>query len=66
MTELCSAPHPENPSVLCDKQKPCWVYHANAREQRTWDGTPLPPSPTSSKKGGTAKGRLALIAQRAQ
>lgn len=66
MTELCAVPHPEDPGVLCDKPKPCWVYHANARAQRIWEGTPLPPSAEPSKKGGSVKGKLALIAKRAR
>lgn len=64
--ELCSTSHPERPDVVCDKPKPCWVYHANARARVTWNGIPLPPTQESVKKGGSAKGRLALIAKRAQ
>lgn len=59
----CASPHPERPDVLCDKDEPCYGYHASAQAQQVWPGTPLP-DPASSPR--TRKGALALIAQRAQ
>lgn len=60
----CASPHPEQQDTLCDKDTPCSGYHANAQAKKVWPGTPLPdPAPTN---GTTRKGRLALIAQRAQ
>lgn len=61
----CQQPHPEHPQVLCDKDTPCYGYHANAQDKAVWPGTPLPPS-TTDPKGKTRKAKLALIAQRAQ
>lgn len=66
MTDLCASLHPQFPSVLCDKPRPCWTYHASASAQMTWEGTPLPPSSEPSKKDGSIKGKLALIAKRAR
>lgn len=57
----CASPHPERPDVLCDKDEPCYGYHANAADHAVWPGTPLP-EPTAR----TRKGALAMIAQRAQ
>jgi len=60
----CARPHPEQPDVLCDKDAPCYGYHANAAAQKVWPGNPLPePAP---EPGRTRKGQLALIAQRAR
>lgn len=57
----CASPHPEREDVLCDKDEPCYGYHANATASAVWPGNPLPePAPR------TRKGALALIAQRAQ
>lgn len=58
----CQQPHPEQGDVLCDKDEPCYGYHANAQAQKVWPGNPLPPTPTAK----TRKGTLALIAQRAR
>lgn len=60
---LCSAPHPEQTSVLCDKKAPCYGFHANAGARLTWKGNPLPETPKPEAK--TRKGQLAMIAQRA-
>lgn len=63
----CSTPHPERPDVLCDKGVPCFGFHANARARMTWPGNPLPPrEEPKGKSGGSRKGQLALIAQRAR
>jgi hypothetical protein len=66
MGELCGEKHPQDPTVVCDKTAPCWEYHANALAHMTWPGRPLPPSPAPSRATGSIKGRLALMAQRAQ
>lgn len=57
----CDRPHPDDPRVTCDKDTPCYGYHANATEQMVWPGDPLPQTTTAK----TTKGALALIAQRA-
>jgi hypothetical protein len=57
----CASPHPERPDVLCDKDEPCYGYHASAQAQAVWPGTALPETPARTRKGA-----LALIAQRAQ
>jgi hypothetical protein len=63
---VCSVPHSENPSVLCDKTLPCFGLHANARKHLTWPGNPLPVRQEPEKGRGTRKAQLALIAQRAR
>lgn len=42
MSELCGEPHPDQPSVQCDKAKPCYGYHANALRDLVWPGNPKP------------------------
>lgn len=58
----CASPHPEQPGVLCDKDAPCSGYHASARHQTVWPGTPLPERPPGAAR--TRKGRLAERAAR--
>lgn len=59
----CQHPHPERPDVLCDKDEPCYGYHASATAHAVWPGTPLPDRTPPAR---TRKGALALIAQRAR
>lgn len=60
----CDHAHPEHPDVRCDKDTPCYGYHANAPANSIWPGEPVPPA--ASQGAATRKGRLALIAQRAR
>jgi hypothetical protein len=58
----CSTPHPEHPRILCDKNTPCYGYHANAALNMVWPGTPLPERPAEAAR--TRKGQLAEKAAR--
>lgn len=58
----CQQPHPEQPSVLCDKDTPCYGYHANAPHGSIWPGNPLPERPPEAAR--TRKGQLAEKAAR--
>lgn len=60
----CASPHPDQTAVLCDKDTPCYGYHANAGAKMVWPGEPVPDTAPQGAK--TRKGALALIAQRAR
>jgi hypothetical protein len=50
MAELCGSTHPDEPTVLCDRRKPCFGKHSNIAHRLVWDGNPPPTShrrPTS-------------------
>jgi hypothetical protein len=54
MPDLCGKAHPDRPEVTCDKDIPCWGFHANVRADVEWDGLPLPTKETKEQ----AKERL--------
>lgn len=64
--KLCGSLHPNQPGVSCDKEAPCWAYHANAIVKVVWDGIPQPPVETSPKSGRSMKAQLAMMASRAR
>lgn len=58
----CASTHPDHPLILCDKNDPCYGYHANAGLNMVWPGNPLPERPP--EKARTRKGQLAEKAAR--
>lgn len=55
MAERCGAEHPEDPRLLCDKERPCWGYHMCGDE--VWDGVPIPDR--STKESSSSRVRAA-------
>jgi hypothetical protein len=53
----CDQPHPLRPDIWCDKDSPCYGYHANAPHGLVWPGAPLPERPP--ERARTRKGQLA-------
>lgn len=47
MSDLCEEPHPDDPSILCDKRKPCYSYHQNQVARKTWPGREIPMQTTT-------------------
>jgi hypothetical protein len=51
VSELCEEPHPDRPTVLCDKPKPCFAYHCNSEHHETWGDRPIPGDRLSDPHG---------------
>lgn len=58
--ELCQAPHPEDPEILCDRRRPCFGRHSNAFRQVSWPGVQPP------KRGPQHRKEVVEIALRAR